>query len=213
MPYFTWWPKADIAGKPDAKANPDALEPDSPVNEADIKEVTDMPANCQEEDGVDSKGNKKIHCDYVTGDYNEWVADQQNTYKSLMGCDLTCVYLLGPCLASRISTNTAPGIPVTDHNPTESSFIQTVGASAAARIPSCRISGALDLMGCLPNPSLLQHLRSPCRRRHQHQSRLRQRRVHGTMYSTWVVEFKSSSTLEVGSTGLVDAYMVEGWLG
>jgi hypothetical protein len=157
-----------------------------------------MPANCQEEDGLDSKGNKKIHCDYTEGDYEEWIADQRNTYKSLMGCDLTCVHLVA-CHSS-INANTASGIPVINHIPTESSSIQTVNASAAARTPSCRTSGALDLTGCLPNRSLLQHLRSPCRRRHQHQSRLRQRHVHGTMYSTWVVELKSSSTLEVGAT-------------
>lgn len=63
--------------------------PSFPINEDDVRFETEMPANCQILQQKDSQGNPIINCDFIGGDYDEWVADRGKPFASDGGCELS----------------------------------------------------------------------------------------------------------------------------
>jgi hypothetical protein len=48
-------------------------EPSFPTQEKDVKFDFDKPISCQDSDQKDSHGNPVVLCEFISGDYEEWV--------------------------------------------------------------------------------------------------------------------------------------------
>jgi hypothetical protein len=67
----------------------DTPEPSFPAQEKDVKFDSNKPLPCQDSDQKDSHGNPVVVCEFIGGNYEEWVDQLDKPFKSTAGCDLS----------------------------------------------------------------------------------------------------------------------------
>jgi hypothetical protein len=65
-------------------------EPSFPLNEDEVPLSTqEAPISCHQIAQNDGYGNQVVECDFIGGDYGEWVAESTQPFQSEGGCELS----------------------------------------------------------------------------------------------------------------------------